>query len=544
MLSNNAEPRPVRALWRFSKRWRTGFFGLLFTAFLTTALAPSSVLAQTSNINVAGKPSLQSKYQEELDRWMLQAYEGDRDAQFKVGVLFTNDQFNSADFEQAVYWYKQAARQGHSLAQYNLGHQYLTGVGVKRSEAEAMKWWLKAAQQDHPLAQFNIGRGYYLGIGLVEDHAQSQYWFKRAAQNQEPKSIEILEQLGWAKPGEYLKASPSPEPHSTPDTNTPANSTVVTNEPPGSASTDTSQTTVVAASNQTATNEAPATEDKPLKSIAAYTNPAKRSVLIGIIDSRDTLSVVSRTPEWAVVTNRSGFPVWVSRDFIKVKGSNGTIIGTSVNARSVPLIANGTIVGQLDKGEKLNVLDQRNNWYRVQSPKRFKAWVKTEDLDRTINSVSKPAAVAADSQTSEVLESNTENSGAETKEAASEPAKPVANAASDSVNDNAWLFSQPVNGYTLQLASFDDPVKIAAFMNRPKFANNPDLHRFTSESKDIVWTYFLYGEFNSSESAKVKRDEIKQKLAWVRSFGKLQQSRCLAWKKQIPTPKELNKFCS
>ena len=56
---------------------------------------------------------------------MLAAYEGDRDAQFKVGVLFTNDQFSEPDYEQAVYWYKQAARQGHPLAQYNLGHQYL-----------------------------------------------------------------------------------------------------------------------------------------------------------------------------------------------------------------------------------------------------------------------------------------------------------------------------------------------------------------------------------------------------------------------------------
>lgn len=184
------------ALQRASK---AAVFCLMTAAACIAWQTPS--VAQTG----ADVAALQNKYQEELDKWMLQAYEGDRDAQFKVGVLFTNDQFSSADFEQAVYWYKQAARQGHSLAQYNLGHQYLTGVGVKRSEMEAMMWWLKAAQQDHPLAQFNVGRGYYLGIGLAEDHSQSQYWFKRAAQNQEPKSIEILEQLGWAKPGEYVK---------------------------------------------------------------------------------------------------------------------------------------------------------------------------------------------------------------------------------------------------------------------------------------------------------------------------------------------------
>ena len=518
LLSNHAGSRSSLRVWRSPKHsvvW--------LTTLLITLISPRVALAQTSGINNIAKPGLQSQYQEELDRWMLQAYEGDRDAQFKVGVLFTNDQFSSADFEQAVYWYKQAARQGHALAQYNLGHQYLTGSGIKRNETEAMKWWLKAAQQDHPLAQFNVGRGYYLGIGLAEDHSQSQYWFKRAAQNQEPKSIEILEQLGWAKPGEYLKPSASAK-----------------------------NVKALAATNNSANvAAAPAKpkkqkkESNQLKSIATYTNPAKRSVLIGIIDSRDTLTVVSRTPEWAIVTNQAGFPVWVSTDFIKVNGDKGTILGTSVNARSVPLVANGTIVGQLDMGEIVTVLDRRNDWYRIMSPPRFKAWVKTEDLDRTINPVSDNAStIEASAKAPETEPGVSEAQTGASKTTAISSSNRPSNTLPGTVNDNDWLFSQPVNGYTLQLASFDDPVKIEAFMNRPEFANNPKLHRFTSESKDIVWTYFLYGEFISGESAKIGRDEIHQKLAWVRSFGKLQQSRCLAWKKQIPTPKELNKFCS
>ena len=199
--------------------------------------------------------------------------------------------------------------------------------------------------------------------------------------------------------------------------------------------------------------------------------------------------MVSRTPEWAIVTNQTGFPVWVSSDFIKVNGASATILGTSVNARSVPLVANGTIVGQLDKGEKLTVLDQRNNWYRLQSPKRFKAWVKTEDLDRTIKLTSNGAQ--------DTIASDAPEQFTPAAEPQASTEAPQTTEASDPINDNDWLFSQPVNGYTLQLASFDDPVKIAAFMNRPQFANNADLHRFTSKSKDIVWTYFLYGEFDS-----------------------------------------------
>jgi len=486
-------------------------------ALMAGLILPSLSSAQTANEAATSRGDLKSRYQEELDKWMLQAYEGDRDAQFKVGVLFTNDQFNSADFEQAVYWYKQAARQGHSLAQYNLGHQYLTGVGVKRSETEAMKWWLKAAQQDHPLAQFNVGRGYYLGIGLAEDHSQSQYWFKRAAQNQEPKSIEILEQLGWAKPGEYVKSDAPKLPKVKDSTPVAKTADTPTKKAPSPAPKPAPTKTKSSPPNNSAT---------PNKQIALYTDPAKRSVLIGIIDSRESLSVVSRAPEWSVVTNRTGFPVWVSEDFIDASDGTGVVLGTSVNARSVPLIANGTIVGRLKKGETVKVIDQQNDWYRIMSPARFTAWVKTEDLNRTITSAN----------------SGQENTNSKPQLSSSSTA--LRTTFNDTVNDNDWLFSQPANGYTLQLASFDDPLKISTFMSRPAFVDNPDLHRFTSESKGIEWTYFLFGEYANSEDAKRKRDEIKQKLAWVRSFGKLQQNRCLAWKKQIPTPKELNKFCS
>lgn len=160
-------------------------------AGLGLCVTPST--AQT-DFSIASKgPDLAAQYKIEFDRWMLEAYEGDADAQFKVGVLYTNSQFREPDFEQAAYWYKQAARQGHVLAQYNLGHQYLTGQGVRKSEKEAMDWWQKAAEQDHALAQFNLGRANYLGIGMAQDHKRARYWFERATENGEPKSAQILD---------------------------------------------------------------------------------------------------------------------------------------------------------------------------------------------------------------------------------------------------------------------------------------------------------------------------------------------------------------
>ena len=450
---------------------------LMLSILIGIVFPMSNTQAQNQQAIQNNMSVLQAEHQKELKKWTVKAYEGDPEAQFKVGVLYTNAQFSEPDFSQAVYWYKQAARQGHVLAQYNLGHQYLTGVGVKKSETTAMQWWLKSAAQDHALSQFNLGRAYYLGIGLNKDLDESRRWFELAARNHEPKSIEILEQLGWAEPGQYTKQQDLPQtiaaseptsvvaedrdypviparsndfqsvvqpleddaPQPTPTEPTPDKDVVeataqvpnaqvdVASRPPSrilteqqretpSTVTRDTQTTPVRPAEvrpvevrpaevhaaqseanvaQTPKTTAPKSESSTAQTgdktaepatsntgneIAAYTNPAIRSVLIGVIKQRDALEILQRGAEWTSVRSRNGFPVWVSGDFVRANGDTGTITGSSVNARSVPIIINGTVVGQLDKDESVRILGQRGDWYRIMSPARFIAWVKTSEL--------------------------------------------------------------------------------------------------------------------------------------------------------------------
>ena len=543
--------------------------GVIFILFWVTG----SALAQTEFEIKSSNTNLQQEYKDELDNWMLRAYEGDREAQFKVGVLFANDQFSPPDYEQAVYWYKQAGRQGHVFAQYNLGHQYLQGVGVVKNDRTAMQWWAKAAQLDHQLAQFNLGRAYYLGIGVDEDHAQSKYWFERAAFNKEPKSIEILQQLGWYD-GEITELPEVPkidkqdnlatEPNTdTPDQTptftskiTPIEETageteiassiepenitqLLTNapyldqeEPVSGRDDNASEPGWPAAQGlETATNESSSspqvTAEVAVKNpVALYTNPAIRSVLIAIIDEKDTISITKPGEDWSMVNSSIGFPVWVHGDLLQVNGKIGTLKGQAVNARSVPIVIKGTIVGKLNRGEQVEVLDKRKKWYRIVAPTRFKAWVKTEDFNRVNKKIAK-------------RRSNPNGWVSSPQQA---PAKQTApNKMFQS--DNQWLFSQTPSNYTLQLASFDDPEKVAEFLSRAKFKNNPELHRFVSGGTQIKWTYFLYGSYSEKDAAEIVKKNIKQKLAWVRTFGRLQQNRCVAWKTQLPTPKQLNQYC-
>lgn len=62
------------------------------------------------------------------------------------------------NYNDALYYYRRAAEQGDTQAQYNLGHMYGNGEGVKQDYAEAVKWYRKAAQQGYTDAQEALKR--------------------------------------------------------------------------------------------------------------------------------------------------------------------------------------------------------------------------------------------------------------------------------------------------------------------------------------------------------------------------------------------------
>ena len=60
-------------------------------------------------------------------------------------------------YGEAVRWYRMAAEQGDSVAQYSLANMYDFGHGVPQDLAEAARWYRMAADRGHIYAQFNLG---------------------------------------------------------------------------------------------------------------------------------------------------------------------------------------------------------------------------------------------------------------------------------------------------------------------------------------------------------------------------------------------------
>ena len=49
------------------------------------------------------------------------------------------------DFKLAKYWLQKAAKQGNAQAQFNLGVMYSSGEGVTRDAKQAVYWYQKDA---------------------------------------------------------------------------------------------------------------------------------------------------------------------------------------------------------------------------------------------------------------------------------------------------------------------------------------------------------------------------------------------------------------
>ena len=113
------------------------------------------------------------------------AHQGDTVAQYNLGVMYLNGYGVAQNSTEAVKWFRKAAEHGHALGQNNLGVMYQNGYGVAQDYKEAIKWYRKAAIQGEALGQNNLGVMYLNGYGVYQDNMEAAKWFRKAAEQGE-----------------------------------------------------------------------------------------------------------------------------------------------------------------------------------------------------------------------------------------------------------------------------------------------------------------------------------------------------------------------
>ena len=86
------------------------------------------------------------------------------------------------ELDAAISGWREAADQGFSFAQANMGFVFKGGRGVPQSNVEAFRWYTKAANQGIAEAQFQLGVMHEHGKGgVVQSDAKSAHWWRKAA---------------------------------------------------------------------------------------------------------------------------------------------------------------------------------------------------------------------------------------------------------------------------------------------------------------------------------------------------------------------------
>jgi TPR repeat protein len=126
-----------------------------------------------------------SKWSEDFVKTKAQS--GDVDAQWDLAYHY----YKANSLDAAVFWFRKAAENGHSYAQYYLGTCYYAGRGLEKNIDEAIKWYALAANNGEPNAAFSMGAL----AERVGDIELAKSWYNLAVRNGHPTAAARLQTI-------------------------------------------------------------------------------------------------------------------------------------------------------------------------------------------------------------------------------------------------------------------------------------------------------------------------------------------------------------
>ncbi|MGR2884508.1 tetratricopeptide repeat protein [Vibrio vulnificus] len=120
----------------------------------------------------------QKKYKAAYAEWLPLAENGDAQAQYSIGWMYSKGLGVEKSVAKALDWYVKSANQGFVDAQYSAGRIYLYSL---QQYEDAFTYFKLAAENDENKAQFYLGLMYYRGDGISKDLKKSAHWFLQSA---------------------------------------------------------------------------------------------------------------------------------------------------------------------------------------------------------------------------------------------------------------------------------------------------------------------------------------------------------------------------
>ena len=119
----------------------------------------------------------------DFDETLDLANQGDANAQYSIGLIYSLGQGVPQDYYKASKWFEKSALKGNSNAQALFGDMYYTGIVFPQNYVLAKEWFERSAIQENAYAQTFLGAIYNNGHGIPQDTDIAKKWYGKACDN-------------------------------------------------------------------------------------------------------------------------------------------------------------------------------------------------------------------------------------------------------------------------------------------------------------------------------------------------------------------------
>lgn len=267
------------------------------------------------------------QYQKALEIWMLLAYEGHRQAQYQLGLMFSQGAGMKPSPEEATYWFNRAAEQNHAGAQYRLGATYLNGKGLRADREIGMEWWRAAAKGGSTAAQYGLGRAYLYGAGVRPDRDVAIRWLDKASQGGHVEARELLVNLD-----NYERSGTLPG--------------------------DRGRYGRVGSGG-----------------VWIYTRFNRLSLIMAEAEAGDLVRVLERQADWYLVELPRPIEGWLSADLVAHRSGDQVVAQSRATLQAQPSTETAEPLFEIPDDRTLTVLEVRKHWLRIRAPGLVTGWI-------------------------------------------------------------------------------------------------------------------------------------------------------------------------
>ena len=148
--------------------------------FLIALMMPLTVSADEDPFDKAVELYGCGDYPKAFKEFMPLAQQGNRYAQFQVGMMLEQGQGAEANLKKAFDWYMKSAKQGMADAYFALGQIYSRGKVVAADPVQAYSWFNLAVNSGHKVAVdwMNMEAPKLSGEQIAQAQQLSQEWLK------------------------------------------------------------------------------------------------------------------------------------------------------------------------------------------------------------------------------------------------------------------------------------------------------------------------------------------------------------------------------